>query len=87
MSKVHFSEKFEQRHNGPSEAETAQMLTSLGVDSIDQLIDQTVPSQIRAKRPLSLPPALSETAYLKKMRVSPRATRYSNPISARAITT
>lgn len=68
MSKVHFSEKFEQRHNGPSEAETAQMLTSLGVDSIDQLIDQTVPSQIRAKRPLSLPPALSETAYLKKMR-------------------
>lgn len=68
MSKVHYSEKFDQRHNGPSETETAEMLQSLGVDTIDQLIDQTIPAQIRAKHPLTLPPALSETAYLKKMR-------------------
>lgn len=68
MNKIHYSEKFEHRHNGPSPSDTAQMLQSLGLNSIDQLIDQTVPAQIRADRPLNLPAALSEAAYLKKMR-------------------
>ncbi len=67
MNKIHYSEKFEQRHNGPNPEETAQMLQSLGVESFDQLIDQTVPVQIRTNRPLNLPPALSEAAYLQKM--------------------
>src|SRR5690606_2102416 len=67
MNKIHFSEKFEHRHNGPTPKETAQMLQSLGLESFDQLIDQTVPAQIRTNRPLDLPPALSEAAYLQKM--------------------
>ncbi|MBP3944145.1 aminomethyl-transferring glycine dehydrogenase [Sphingobacteriaceae bacterium WQ 2009] len=68
MSNIHFQEKFEQRHNGPSAAEAKEMLEVLGVSSLDQLIEQTVPSQIRAARPLQLPTALSETAYLKRVR-------------------
>ncbi|WP_293912424.1 MULTISPECIES: aminomethyl-transferring glycine dehydrogenase [unclassified Sphingobacterium] len=66
MSKIHFQEKFESRHNGPSQVEVNEMLSALGVDAVDQLIDQTVPSQIRAKKALNLPTALSETAYLKR---------------------
>jgi len=66
MSKIHFQEKFENRHNGPSPIQVNEMLSALGVDSVDQLIDQTVPSQIRANKALGLPAALSETAYLKR---------------------
>jgi len=67
MSNIHFQEKFESRHNGPSPVEANEMLAKLGVSSIDQLIDQTVPSQIRAPKPLNLPKALSEVAYLKRI--------------------
>lgn len=67
MSNIHFQEKFENRHNGPSPVEANEMLAKLGVASIDQLIDQTVPSQIRAPKPLNLPKALSEVAYLKRI--------------------
>ncbi len=69
MSKIHFQEKFENRHNGPSPIQVNEMLSALGVDSVDQLIDQTVPSQIRAKKALALPAALSETAYLKRAKL------------------
>ncbi|MGK6350486.1 aminomethyl-transferring glycine dehydrogenase [Parapedobacter sp. DT-150] len=68
MNKIHFQEKFEERHIGPSPDETAAMLDALGVQSLDQLIDQTVPAQIRAAKPLALPDALAETAYLRKMK-------------------
>ncbi|AIM35416.1 aminomethyl-transferring glycine dehydrogenase [Sphingobacterium sp. SG20118] len=68
MSNIHFQEKFEDRHNGPSAVETKEMLDFLGVDSLDQLIEQTVPAQIRAKQALQLPAALSETAYLKRVK-------------------
>ncbi len=44
------------------------MLELLGVSSLDQLIEQTVPSQIRKAKPLQLPAALSETAYLKRVK-------------------
>lgn len=68
MSKIHFQEKFEERHIGPSAGETAAMLSTLGVQHLDQLIDETVPAQIRAKKPLALPGAVGETAYLRRMR-------------------
>ncbi|NJI75489.1 aminomethyl-transferring glycine dehydrogenase [Sphingobacterium kitahiroshimense] len=68
MSNIHFQEKFEDRHNGPRSVETREMLEFLGVDSLDQLIEQTVPAQIRAKQALQLPAALSEVAYLKRVK-------------------
>lgn len=43
------------------------MLTTIGVESLEQLIDETVPSKIRLSHPLSLPPALSEQAYLQRL--------------------
>ncbi|WP_090606892.1 aminomethyl-transferring glycine dehydrogenase [Parapedobacter koreensis] len=68
MSKIYFQEKFEERHIGPSADETSAMLDALGVQSLDQLIDETVPAQIRTKKPLALPPAVTETAYLRRMK-------------------
>ena len=69
MNKVHFQEKFEERHIGPSADETADMLSTLGLTSLDQLMDETVPAQIRTNAPLRLPEALTETAYLQRMRI------------------
>ena len=55
------------RHIGPSTAEMAEMLEALGVESLDALIDATVPKSIRQKQPLTWPP-MSEHALLEKMR-------------------
>lgn len=56
-------EQFKHRHIGLNEADKNKMLESIGLTSIDQLIDQTIPSDIRLKEPLSLPKALSEQEY------------------------
>ncbi|MGY6411478.1 MAG: aminomethyl-transferring glycine dehydrogenase [Alkalilacustris sp.] len=55
------------RHIGPSPDEMAAMLAELGVDSLDALIDETVPSAIRQAAPLDWAP-LSEGALLARMR-------------------
>jgi glycine dehydrogenase len=55
------------RHIGPSPSEMAEMLAVLGVDSLDTLIEQTVPESIRQAAPLVWEP-LSEGALLDKMR-------------------
>lgn len=66
MSNVYYQEKFEDRHNGPSSTDVEEMLNVLGVSSLDELIEQTVPAQIRRKS-MNLPKALSEVAYLEKI--------------------
>jgi glycine dehydrogenase len=62
------SEKFVTRHNGPREHELPQMLKTIGVNSLDQLIDKTVPQNIRLDKPLRLPEAMSEYEYLKYLK-------------------
>ncbi|MPR34228.1 aminomethyl-transferring glycine dehydrogenase [Salmonirosea aquatica] len=58
-------EKFENRHHGKSEQELSEMLQTLGVATLDELIDQTVPAGIRLDEPLKLLPALSEQEFLR----------------------
>ena len=58
------SDKFVNRHNGPREYELPKMLKTIGVSSLDQLIDITVPKSLRLEKPLRLPPAMSEFEYL-----------------------
>jgi glycine dehydrogenase len=62
------SGEFKQRHIGPNEAETREMLRVIGVKNLDELIDRTVPPSIRMKNQLALPDAMSEDAYLKHIR-------------------
>lgn len=54
---------FALRHIGPRENDKNQMLKAIGVDSIDQLIYETVPDDIRLKQDLNLDEAMSEYEY------------------------
>ncbi|MGC9259950.1 MAG: aminomethyl-transferring glycine dehydrogenase [Phycisphaerae bacterium] len=60
---------FVARHNGPSEDEIAVMLRAVGVQSLDEMVDKTVPTAIRMSHKLALPAPLSEPALLAKLRV------------------
>jgi len=68
MSDVKFYDQYVNRHNGPDEAEMEEMLKVIGVDSLDQLIDETVPASIRMQRELRVPEAISEFEYLQQLR-------------------
>ncbi|NQY68124.1 MAG: aminomethyl-transferring glycine dehydrogenase [Flavobacteriales bacterium] len=59
---------FASRHIGPSEDDLKTMLKSIGVKSLDQLIDETVPEEIRLKTELNLPDAMSEFEYLEEIK-------------------
>ena len=58
---------FARRHIGPSPAEADAMLRTIGAATLDQLIDETVPSGIRLKKPLGLPAARSEETALRDL--------------------
>ena len=59
---------FARRHIGPGRTELARMLESVGAESLDQLIEETVPRSIRLKKKLNLPGAISEYALLEDLR-------------------
>ena len=56
------------RHIGPSPEEIAEMLKVVGFDSLDALIDATVPGGIRQKEPLVLDRPVTELGSLDRMR-------------------
>jgi glycine dehydrogenase len=60
--------EFIRRHIGPNEDETAQMLKTIGIGSLEELIDKTIPASIRSKEGLSLPGPISEYQYLTELR-------------------
>lgn len=62
------TDKFVSRHNGPRENEINAMLKKIGTSSIEELINQTVPSQIRLKQALQVAPAMSEYQYAKHLK-------------------
>lgn len=61
-------ERFERRHNGPDSLQIRDMLETIGVNSIDQLIDETIPANIRLKTDPNLPEAKSEHEFLKEFK-------------------
>ena len=61
-------DRFVRRHVGPGADEVAAMLATLGVRSLDALIDETVPAGIRVKKALDLPAAGSEADVLARLR-------------------
>jgi glycine dehydrogenase len=62
-------DSFARRHIGPSEEEVRTMLRDVGFESLDALIDATVPKNIRLDRKLNLPEAKSETAALTELQM------------------
>ena len=59
---------FQHRHIGPDAAAQDEMLRTIGLPSLDALIDQTIPSGIRFSKGLTLPFAETEAAYLRRLR-------------------
>lgn len=59
---------FAARHIGPRQEEIARMLEAVGVESIEELVDKTVPSNIRLQKELELPEPMTERSYLKHLK-------------------
>ena len=59
------TDSFALRHIGPRNSDLSEMLNTIGADSMEQLIFETIPSDIRLKNGLQLDPALSENEYLE----------------------
>lgn len=55
---------FALRHIGPREKDLSAMLETIGADSLEQLIYETIPDDIRLKEELKLDPAMSENEYI-----------------------
>lgn len=62
-------DNFVNRHNGPSKHEIDEMLRVIGVSSLDQLINETVPEAIHLKEKLDTGEAISEQELLKFFRI------------------
>ena len=58
---------FANRHIGINQEDLKTMLSAIGVDSIEQLIDETIPQKIRISEDLNIPPAISEFEFLKEL--------------------
>lgn len=61
-------DRFVNRHIGPTEAEAAKMLEVIGVGSLDELIEKTIPNSIRLEKPLQLSAPVSEFDFLRSLR-------------------
>ena len=61
------TDRFVTRHIGPRPEEQQKMLNDLGLSSMEELIAQTVPQDIRLKRPLNLDKGLTERQYYRKI--------------------
>jgi glycine dehydrogenase len=62
------TDSFAARHIGPNKTDLQEMLKAVGADSLDTLIEETIPSSIRLKNPLNLPSPLSEYRFLQDLK-------------------
>jgi len=61
-------DKFSIRHNGPSATEQEEMLNAIGVDSLDTLIQKTIPDSIRLQEGLKVGEGMTEPEYLSHLK-------------------
>ena len=63
-----FKEKFTRRHIGPNAIELNIILKTIGVESVEELLNQTIPDNIRLKKDLNIPEGISEMEFLKEIK-------------------
>ena len=63
-----FKENFTRRHIGPNSSDLNKMLSTIGVNSVEQLLKQTIPEKIRLKKDLNIPEGISEMEFLKEIK-------------------
>ncbi len=64
MQKFKFYDSFDRRHIGPGESEQKKMLDAIGVKSINDLIDETIPSHIRLKEDPEVCEPMTEAEFI-----------------------
>lgn len=60
--------RFVHRHIGPRESDLINMLNELGYSTLDELVEATIPDEIRLRRDLNLPEAITEDELLEKLK-------------------
>ncbi len=68
MQKLNYTDKFVDRHIGPNENEIKDMLNVIGVENIEQLINETIPESIRLNSDLNICDAISEYEFINYLR-------------------
>lgn len=68
MKEFDHPDKFVNRHIGPNQDEKNEMAKACGADSIDELIDETIPKNIRLKEPLALSQPVNEHIFLEDLK-------------------
>jgi len=69
------TDSFALRHLGPRETDLAAMLETIGVETLDQLIYETIPSDIHLKKPLELELIMTEYEYANHIRILGRTNK------------
>ena len=64
--KTDLTKKFSMRHLGLTDGDITEMLNEIGIDSIDELIEKTIPESIRSTSKLGIGNGLDEFSYLQK---------------------
>jgi glycine dehydrogenase len=68
MKILEHPDKFVNRHIGPDENNINEMLKTINVDSLDDLINETIPSQIRLNKELNLDNPVTEYRFLENLK-------------------
>ncbi|HAS8279377.1 TPA: glycine dehydrogenase (aminomethyl-transferring) [Vibrio vulnificus] len=68
LQSLNTQHEFVGRHNGPNHADQQKMLSTMNAESLDALIAQTVPAQIRLEKPMQLAEAQSEADMLASIK-------------------
>src|SRR5690606_19483436 len=68
MSNINIPSAFQNRHIGVSDEQLSQMLQLIGVSSLEQLVDETIPAGIRIQGEIDIPSALSESDYIESLK-------------------
>ena len=63
-----FKENFSNRHIGPNSSELEIILKTIGVESVEELLNQTIPDNIRLNKNLDIPEGISEMEFLKEIK-------------------
>ncbi|MBF0278691.1 MAG: aminomethyl-transferring glycine dehydrogenase [SAR324 cluster bacterium] len=68
MKNSHNSDSFQRRHIGPNEEELETMLAACGASSLDALVNETIPQQIRIEKELDVPEGVGEFDFLERLK-------------------
>ena len=68
MNSMEHPDKFVNRHLGPREEDITEMLKAIGVESVEKLIQETIPQSIRLTEKLEIDPPISEYKFIEHLK-------------------